>query len=294
LAKLTSQSAKPTAPNSAQVGRADFQLAKLTFLVLAAADASSDDLTPLVDWFLESNIMQIKDMHFSNMINKVENTNILLKFQSGHTISIAASIRDILANSGNRPIENSNLFVGDKINLDSIGQHIMPYGKADGDTSSKLKLPMSNCKGVAEWIDNKSDLFVSLALKPTPQKNWLKKSKYIFDFIFCDHVFDILLKGVAYKMLSSIFLSLSSLYFRKKTSSCLHQLGSYRPHSSISTLSTDSMTPYKKREQQVSLSSKAMYRRYYVPRNPSMELQVLMRSLAKYLWWKTYEIMIQN
>jgi hypothetical protein len=58
--------------------------------------------------------MQIKDMHFSKMINKVENTNILLKFQSGHTISILASIRDILANSCNRPIENNNLFVNDK------------------------------------------------------------------------------------------------------------------------------------------------------------------------------------
>jgi hypothetical protein len=55
--------------------------------------------------------MQIKDMHFSNMVNKVENTNILLKFQSGHTISISASIRDILTNSCYRPIENSNLFV---------------------------------------------------------------------------------------------------------------------------------------------------------------------------------------
>jgi hypothetical protein len=175
-------------------------LAKQTFPVLAAADASSDDLTPLVDWFLEkkSNIMQIKDMHFSNMINKVENTNILLKFQSGHTISIVASIRDILANSGNRPIENSNLFVGDKINLDSIGQHIVPYGKDDGDTSSKLKLPISNCKGVAEWIDNRSDPFVCLALKLTPQKNRLKKSKYTFDFTFCDHVFDILLKNNFY------------------------------------------------------------------------------------------------
>jgi hypothetical protein len=104
---------------------------------------SSSDLTPLVDWFLEkkSKIMQIKDMHFSNMVNKVENTNILLKFQSGHTISISASIRDILTNSSCRPIENSNLFVNDKINLDSISQHIVPYGKADGDTSSKLKLP---------------------------------------------------------------------------------------------------------------------------------------------------------
>jgi hypothetical protein len=102
---------------------------------------------------------------------QVENTNILLKFQSGHTISISASIRDILTNSCCRQIENSNLFINDKINLDSISQHIVPYGKANGDTSSKLKLPISNCKGVAEWIDNKSDPLVCLALKPTPQKN---------------------------------------------------------------------------------------------------------------------------
>jgi hypothetical protein len=144
---------------------------------------------------MKSNIMQIKGTHFSNMIDKVENTNILLKFQYGHTISISASIRHILANSGNRPIENNNLFVGDKINSDSIGQHIVPYGKADGSSSSKLKLPISNCKGVAKWIDVKSNPFVCLALKPTPRKNRLKKSKYTFDFTFYDHVFDILLKN---------------------------------------------------------------------------------------------------
>jgi hypothetical protein len=144
---------------------------------------------------MKSNIMQIKDMHFSNMINKVENTNILLKFQSGHTISISASIRDILANSGNRPIENSNLFVGDKINLDSIGQHIVPYGKADSASLSKLRLLKSSYKGMAKWVDVKSDPFICLALKLTPQKNRLKKSKYTFDFTFCDHVFDILLKN---------------------------------------------------------------------------------------------------
>jgi hypothetical protein len=130
------------------------------------------DLTPLVDWFLKkkSNIMQIKDMHFSNMINKVDDTNILLKFQSGHTISISASIRDILANNGNRPIENSNLFVGDKTNSDSIGQHIVPYGKTDSASLSKLRLLKSSYKGVVEWVDVKSDSFVCLALKPTPQR----------------------------------------------------------------------------------------------------------------------------
>jgi hypothetical protein len=156
----------------------------------------SNDLTPLVDWFLEKkrNIIQIKDMHLSNMINKVENTNILLKFQSCHTISISASIKDILTNSCNIPIENSNLFI-DKTNSDSIGQHIVPYGKANSASLSKLRLLKSSYKGLVEWVDVKSDPFICLTLKPTLQKNRLKKSKYTFDFTFCDHFFDILLKN---------------------------------------------------------------------------------------------------
>ena len=84
------------------------------------------------------------------MVNKVQNTNILLKLQSGHTISIYASIRDILASSCKIPIENVTLFVDDKTNLDSISQQIMPYGNADSASLSKQKLPKSSCKGVAE------------------------------------------------------------------------------------------------------------------------------------------------
>jgi hypothetical protein len=84
--------------------------------------------------------------------------------------------------------------VDDKINSYSIGQHIMPYGKADSGSLSKLRLLKSNYKGVAQWIDIKSNPIVCQALKPTPQKNWLKKSKYTFDFIFY-HVFDILLNN---------------------------------------------------------------------------------------------------
>jgi hypothetical protein len=166
-------------------------------LVLAATDASLDDSAPIVDHSMDmkSNIIQIKDMHFSDMINKVENTNILLKFQSSHTILISASIGDILVNSCKRPIKNDILFVDDKINSYSIGQYIVPYGMVDVGSSSKFKLPKSNCKGVAEWIDNKIDPFVCLALKLTPKKNQPKKSKYTFDFTFCDHVFDILLKN---------------------------------------------------------------------------------------------------
>jgi hypothetical protein len=129
------------------------------------------------------------------MINKGENTNILLKFQYGHTISIFVFIRDILASSCKRPIENGILFSDDKTNSDSIGQQFMPYCKANSASLSKQKLSKSSCKGVAEWIDVKSNPFICLALKPTPQKNQLKKSKYTFDFTFYDHIFDILLNN---------------------------------------------------------------------------------------------------
>jgi hypothetical protein len=54
------------------------------------------------------------------MINKVKNINILLKFQSGQTISMYVSIRDILANNCKRLIENGIIFVDDKTNSDSI------------------------------------------------------------------------------------------------------------------------------------------------------------------------------
>jgi hypothetical protein len=102
----SSQSARTTALvaavlASAQVSLANFQSPKPTFSVLAAINASSDNSASIVDDVLEmkSNIIQIKDIHFSNMINKVQNTNILLKFQSNHTTSISTSIRDILASS---------------------------------------------------------------------------------------------------------------------------------------------------------------------------------------------------
>jgi hypothetical protein len=129
------------------------------------------------------------------MIRKVQDANILLKFQSGHAISILASIRDIFANGYNRPIENSNLFIHDKVNSDFIVHHIVSYGKVNSGSLSKVKLLKSNRKSVAKWIDVKFDPFVCLALKLTPQKNRLRKSKYTFDFTFCDHVFDILLKN---------------------------------------------------------------------------------------------------
>jgi hypothetical protein len=74
------------------------------------------DLSLLVDWLLEmkSNTIQIKDMHFSSLINKVQDINSLLKFQPGQTILVPTSVRYILANSYKRPIENDTLF-DDKI-----------------------------------------------------------------------------------------------------------------------------------------------------------------------------------
>jgi hypothetical protein len=153
------------------------------------------------------------------MINKVENTNILLKFQSSHTILISSSIKDILTSSCKRPIENSILFVDNKANSDSISQHIVPYGMADGSSSSKLKLPKSNCKDVAEWIDVKFGPFVGLVLKSTSQKNRLKKSKYTFDFKFYDHVFDFLLKNNFIRIIDSFVKS--SAMVRQVITECI-------------------------------------------------------------------------
>jgi hypothetical protein len=70
----------------------------------------------------------------------------LFKFQSSHTILIYASIRGILASGCKRPIENDILFVDDKINSDSIGQHIVPYGKADSASLSKQSFPKAIAK----------------------------------------------------------------------------------------------------------------------------------------------------
>ena len=60
----------------------------------------------------------------------------------------------------------------------------MPYGKADSASLSKLKLPKNSYKGVAEWIDVKSDPFVCQALKPTPQKNRLKNQSTPLTLLF--------------------------------------------------------------------------------------------------------------
>jgi len=55
---------------------------------------------------------------------------------------------------------------------------------------SKLSDIRNTIKCVAKWVDIKSEPFVCLVLKPSPQKNRLKKM-YTFDMTLCDHIFDI-------------------------------------------------------------------------------------------------------
>jgi hypothetical protein len=52
----------------------------------------------------------------------------------------------------------------------------------------------STRKGIAEWVDDKYEPFVCLALKPSPQKHHLEKIKYTFDLTLCDDLFDTLLE----------------------------------------------------------------------------------------------------
>jgi len=68
--------------------------------------------------------------------------------------------------------------------------------KSDDDVviSSKASDLRSTRKGIAEWINEKSEAFVCSALKTSPQKHRLEKIKYTFDLTFCDELFDILLE----------------------------------------------------------------------------------------------------
>ena len=55
--------------------------------------------------------------------------------------------------------------------------------KSDYDIviSSKASDMRSTRKGIAGWIDDKSEPFICSALKPSPQKRRLEKIKYTFD-----------------------------------------------------------------------------------------------------------------
>jgi hypothetical protein len=61
--------------------------------------------------------------------------------------------------------------------------------------NSKVSGLGSAKKGIAEWIGKKSEPFVCLALKPSPQMHRLEKIKYTFDLTLCDNLFDILLEN---------------------------------------------------------------------------------------------------
>jgi hypothetical protein len=65
--------------------------------------------------------------------------------------------------------------------------NIVINSKASGIGSAK--------KGMAEWVDEKSEPFICLALKPSPQKHRLDKIKYTFDLTLCDNLFDIFLEN---------------------------------------------------------------------------------------------------
>ena len=61
-------------------------------------------------------------------------------------------------------------------------------------TNSKASDMRSTRKGIAKWINEKSEPFVCSALRPSPQKHRLEKIKYTFDLTLCDELFDILLE----------------------------------------------------------------------------------------------------
>jgi hypothetical protein len=69
--------------------------------------------------------------------------------------------------------------------------------KSDANTVINFKASgmRSAKKGIAEWVDKKSEPFVCLALKPSPQKHRLDKIKYTCDLTLCDNLFDILLEN---------------------------------------------------------------------------------------------------
>lgn len=100
-----------------------------------------------------SDTTQIKDLHLSCMIDKVQNTTTAPNPQSSHIVSIATYINDILASSVQRPNEEGILLVDNEIKSDCIGQHIMPYLEADNNNFSKLNLsPMFTVDFISTWV----------------------------------------------------------------------------------------------------------------------------------------------
>ena len=84
----------------------------------------------------------------------------------------------------------SRLFACDYLNLKLEN---IPNANAKMISSSKALGKRETSKCIAEWIDEKFKPFVCSALKPSPQKNWLKKAKYTFDLTMCGHILDVFL-----------------------------------------------------------------------------------------------------
>ena len=84
----------------------------------------------------------------------------------------------------------SRLFACDYLNMKLEN---IPNANAKMISSSKALGKRDTSKCIAEWIDEKFKSFVCSALKPSPQKNWLKKAKYTFDLTMCGHILDVLL-----------------------------------------------------------------------------------------------------
>ena len=99
------------------------------------------------------NNTKIRDLHFSDTINKVQSISSLPNSQFGDIVSIATSISDALASSVKTLIEEGILIVDDGINLYCICQHIMPYQETDNNILSTLKLsPMFILDSISTWV----------------------------------------------------------------------------------------------------------------------------------------------
>jgi hypothetical protein len=119
-------------------------------------------------------IVKIKKVDRKNTLALKFSTSSLSKFFSSYGYSGLNSKRS-----------KSRAFV-------KFDANIVNNFKASGMRSAK--------KGTAEWVDEKFEPFVCLALKPSPQKHRLEKIKYNFDLTLCDNLFDIFLENKFIKL----------------------------------------------------------------------------------------------
>ena len=70
---------------------------------------------------MKHDVIHIKVPHLSNIFDKVHFTSILSNFQSDHVSLVETSISSIVMHNARRSIEEDNLLVSHKINLECIG-----------------------------------------------------------------------------------------------------------------------------------------------------------------------------